>query len=136
MRDLEVYLRKDLTWSTHIRKRLSKAVRLTHYFKRNTSPLILAHPKICLHKSLIIPIISYASLGIHLTKASISKLETFQKRVKKWVLNDYAPSYLTEMGTKRLCFKSFHFSIKNKDASFITLVPNIRFTRTLQHSSK
>ena len=61
MRDLRVYVRNDLTWSTQIEKKMSKAVRLLHYVKRNTSPLTLTHPKLCFYKSLILPIISYAS---------------------------------------------------------------------------
>ena len=48
MRDLGVYVRNDLTWNTHIEEKLSKAERLLHYGKRNTSPLTLAHPKLCL----------------------------------------------------------------------------------------
>ena len=42
---------------------------------------------------MILPIISYASPGNHLTKISVHKLETFQKRVLRWVLYVYSMKY-------------------------------------------
>ena len=42
---------------------------------------------------MILPIITYASPCLHLSKQSQAKNEVFQKRVLKWVLADYKSPY-------------------------------------------
>ena len=55
-------------------------------------------------------------------KASISKLETFQKRVLKWVLNDYASSYLTRLSkTKILPLSLSKYRIYSNSPTFIIM---------------
>ena len=93
MKDLGVHLRNDLTWSSHIEEKLKKFIRIIHFLRRNISANTISHAKLCLYKSMILPIISYASPGNHLTKTSVHKLGTFQKRVLRWVLYVYSMKY-------------------------------------------
>ena len=111
MKHIGVYVRNDLTWSTHTEQKLRKAVSLLNNVKRNTSPLSLTHQKVCLYKSLILPFIRFGSQCIHLTNASKSKLETFQKRVLKYVLNEYVSSYHTLLSKTKMLPLSHFFQI-------------------------
>ena len=96
-KDLRVYVRNDRIWSTHKEDKVSKAVLLLHYVKPNASSLTLSHPKLCLYKSLILPINNYASPCFHISKTSIRKLEIFRKCVLERVLDGYASNYLTHL---------------------------------------
>ena len=92
MKDLGVFICPDLTWNKHIDEKLKKAVQALYFVKRNTSFQTNSLAKLCLYKSMILPIITYASPCLHLSKQSPAKIDVFQKRVLKWVLADYKSS--------------------------------------------
>ena len=93
MKDLGVFISPDLTWNKHIDEKLKKAVQMLYVVKRNPSLQTNSLAKLCLYKSMLLPIITYASTSLHLSKQSQGKIEVFQKRVLKWVLVDYKSPY-------------------------------------------
>ena len=93
MKDLGVFKCPDLTWNKHSDELLKKAVQTLYFVKRNFSFQTNSLAKLCLYKSMILPIITYASRCLHLSKQSQAKIEVFQKRVLKWVLADYKSPY-------------------------------------------
>ena len=93
MKDLGVFICPDLTWNKHIDEKLKKAVQTLYFVKRNTSFQTNSLAKLCLYKSMILPIITYASPCLHLSKQSQAKIEVSQRRVLKWVLADYKSPY-------------------------------------------
>ena len=93
MKDLGVFISPDLTWNKLIDEKLKKAVQTLYFVKRNTSFQTNSLAKLCLYKSIILPIITYASPCLLLSKQSQAEIEVFQKRVLKWVLADYKSPY-------------------------------------------
>ena len=92
-KDLGVFICPELTWNKHFDEKLKKAVQTLYFVKRNTSFQIKSQAKLCLFKSMILPIFTYASPCLHLSKQSQAKIEVFEKRVLKWVLADYKSPY-------------------------------------------
>ena len=70
MKDLGVFICPDLIWNKHIDEKLKKAVQTFYFVKRNTSFQTNSLAKLCLYKSMIRPIITYASPCLHLSKQS------------------------------------------------------------------
>ena len=89
MKDLGVFICPDLSWNKHNDEKLKKAVQTLYFVKRNTSFQTNSLAKLCLYKSMILPINTYASPCLDLSKQSQAKIEVFQKRVLNWVLADY-----------------------------------------------
>ena len=92
MKDLGVFICPGLSWNKHIDEKLKKAVQTLYFVKRNPFQTNSV-AKLCLYKSMIVPIITYASPCLHLSKQSQAKIEVFQKRVLKWILADYKSPY-------------------------------------------
>ena len=58
--------------------------------------------KICAYKSLILPMITFASSTWHPSRRSMRLMECFQKRALKWITGYRNPSYFENMVSLRL----------------------------------
>ena len=83
-KDLGVIISNDMSWNLHIDKAGFKADKSFFAIKRNISNLNRV-AKLKLFKSMIIPVILYASPCFGLNKYVMSKLETIQRRAVKWI---------------------------------------------------
>ena len=84
-KDLGLIVSNDLTWSQHMEKACVKANRVFFMIKRNTSNLHWK-AKLNLYKSMVIPVIMYASSCIGLNKYVMTQYEIIQKRAVNWIL--------------------------------------------------
>ena len=83
-KDLGVIISNDMSWNLHIDKTEVKANKNFFLIKRNISNLIRV-VKLNLFKSMIVPVIFYASPCFALNKYVISELETIQRRAVRWI---------------------------------------------------
>ena len=81
-KDLEVIIANDMSWNLHIDRAGLKANKNFFAIKRNISNLNRV-AKLNLFKSMIIPVILYASPCLGLNKYGMSELETIQGRAVK-----------------------------------------------------
>ena len=75
----------DLKWNLHINKVCCKAICVFHMIKRSVSNLG-QKAKLDLYKSMIVPILTYASPCYGLSKYIITELENVQRRIVKWII--------------------------------------------------
>ena len=85
-KDLGLTKSTDLKWNEHIVHKVSKANKVFCMIKRNVSAQLSTHKRLCLYKSTILPIISYASPCFYINNSQIRKIESLQNRVVKWIL--------------------------------------------------
>ena len=78
-KDHGLIVSNDLTWSQHMEKACVRANRVFFMIKRNTSNLHWK-AKLNLYKSMVIPVIMYATYCIGLSKYVITQYEIIQKR--------------------------------------------------------
>ena len=83
--DWGLMLSCDLKWNLHINKVCCKAFRVFHMIKRSVSNLG-QKAKLDLYKSMIVPILTYASPCYGLSKYIITELENVQRRIVKWII--------------------------------------------------
>ena len=83
-RDLGLTISSDLNWSIHINNACKKANRVFFMIKRNTNNLSRT-AKLNLYKSMVVPNLTYAKPCYGLSNYVTNELETFQKRVVKWI---------------------------------------------------
>ena len=74
----------DLNWNIHIDNACKKANRVFFLIKRNTNNLSRT-AKLNLYKSMVVPVLTYASPCYGLSKYVTNNLGTIQKRVVKWI---------------------------------------------------
>ena len=88
IKDLGIFVTKDMTWSLHISERLKKASRALYLLRRNVSPKVNVSVKLGLYKSILLPILLYGMNCVRLSRGSTRDLESFQKRALNWVCYD------------------------------------------------
>ena len=86
--DLGLQINITLSWTEHIKKKLTKANATFFLIRRSVSHLLSPQVKLHLYKTLLMPIILYASQCWSPNKLDLKQLETFQKRVVRWMLPD------------------------------------------------
>ena len=89
-KDLGVVISNDMSWNLHIDKAGLKTNKNFFAIKRNISNLNKV-AKLNLLKSMIIPVVLYASPCFDLNKYIMSKLETIQRRAVKWICVNSVP---------------------------------------------
>ena len=87
-KDLGLLINPSLTWDEHIQHKCSKAIKVFFMIKRNSANISMTG-KVNLYKTMILPIITYASQCWYATTTSLRKLEALQKRVVKWITFDH-----------------------------------------------
>ena len=100
--DLRVQLTGTLKAAKHLESRLGKANRTFGFLKRNLLKNMETTVKICAYKSLILPLITFASSTWHPSRGSMRLMECFQKRALKWITGYRNASYFENMVTLRL----------------------------------
>ena len=83
-KDLGLTISSDLNWSIHINNACKKANRVFFMIKRNTNNLSCT-AKLNLYKSMVVPNLTYANPCYGLSNYITNELETFRKRVVKWI---------------------------------------------------
>ena len=77
-KDLGLYIADNLNWDAHVEEKCSKANKLFFIMKRN-SPHISVKSKLNLYKTIVLPIMMYASCCWHASVRSMRNLEAVQK---------------------------------------------------------
>ena len=96
VKDLGILISPDLNFMSHIDDRIKKANNTFYSVHRNVSDLNY-DAKLAVFKSSLLPKITFAAPSISLSRASMKKLESFQKRVLKWIAADYHSCYCSLM---------------------------------------
>ena len=87
---------KDLNFMSHIYERIRKANNTFYNVRRNVFDLN-DDAKLAVFKSLLLPRITFAAPSISLSRAFMKKLESFQKRILKWIAADNHSCYCSLM---------------------------------------
>ena len=95
--DLGVLICADMSWSTHIRSKVSKANQLLGMIKRSIGVHAPVQVKQMLFSALIKPSILYASIIWSANKQDLILIESVQRRATKYILNDYNSGYKTRL---------------------------------------
>ena len=102
MTDLGVELTGTVKAAKHLESKLAKANRTFGFLKGNLSQNMARRAKICAYKSLILPVITFASSTWHPSGGIMRLMENFQKRVLKWMKDYGNASYLENVILLRL----------------------------------
>ena len=78
-RDLGVLVRSDLTWSSNVDLRTSKALRAWYQIKRNVSKNLTLQAKLNAYSGYVVPILVNSSHVPHLTTVCLRKVEKIQR---------------------------------------------------------
>ena len=100
--DLGVQLTGTLKAAKHLESRPAKANRTFGFLKRNLSENMETRVKICAHKSLILPLITFASSTWHPSRGSMRLMECFQKSALEWITGYRNASYFENMVSLRI----------------------------------
>ena len=100
--DLGVQLTCTLKAAKHLGSRLAKANRTFGFLKRNFLKNMETRVKICAYKSLILPLITFASSTWHPSRGSMRLMECFQRLALKWITGYRNASYFKNMVSLRL----------------------------------
>ena len=100
--DLGAQLTDNLKAAKHLESRLAKANQTFGFLMKNLSKNMEIRVKICADKSLILPLITFASRTWHPSRGSMRLIECFQKRALKWITGYRNASYFDNMVFLRL----------------------------------
>ena len=100
--DLGVQLTGTLKAAKHLESRLAKANQTFGFLKRNLSKNMETRVKICAYKSVILPLITFASSTWHPSRGSMRLMECFQKSALKWITGYRNASFFENMVSLRL----------------------------------
>ena len=115
--DLGVFLSSDMTWSAHIRPKVSKANQLLGMIKRSLGVQAPIQAKRLLFSSLIKPSLLYGSIIWSANKHDTNLIESVQRRATKYILNDYASDYKARL--KRLNLLPISYCKEIADVCFL-----------------
>ena len=80
---------KQTYLNMHIETKIKKAMSVLWMVKRNVSPKTSMKTKLCLYKSLILPIITFGSTCWWASMKNSRLLENFQRQVTKWITKTF-----------------------------------------------
>ena len=83
-KDLGVLVGSDLTWSSNVDLRTSKALRALYQIKRNVGKNVTLQAKLKAYTGYVVPILVYSSQVSHLTTTCLRKVEKIQRLATKW----------------------------------------------------
>ena len=94
--DLGVVIKSDLTFDLHVKTKLSKAIRILYYLKRNIPFSAPVRSKLHMYISCIRSVLLFNSCIWSVSKTSIQKLDQIQIKAVTWITGkkDYIPSLL------------------------------------------
>ena len=91
--DLAVVVNKSVTWFKHSGTRFNKTNKVLLYLRQILSSNVKEKVKMCLYQSLLLPSMTYGAQFIHVPRLDLQKIESFQKRVLKWITNSFKLNY-------------------------------------------
>ena len=83
-KDLGVLVSSDLTWSSNVDLRTSKALRALYQIKRNVGKNVTLQAKLNAYTGYVVPTLVYSSQVSHLTTTCLRKVEKIQRLATKW----------------------------------------------------
>ena len=101
VKDLGLLIRSNLSFHD-LNKKLSKANSVFWMVRRNVPNNLDWKSRLCLYKSLILPIATFGNMCWVLSRSECRLVEGFQKRVTKWIFNYGATDYFTRLSTANL----------------------------------
>ena len=93
VKDLGVDICPELSWNCHASDKIKKANKIPYFIRRNTAANTKTSSKLNLFKTMIMPMLSYASAFITLSRSTSRSLDNLQKRVLRWAFNDKSAIY-------------------------------------------
>jgi hypothetical protein len=117
--DLGLLTCSNLKWTLHISEKCKKATAVLHMLRRS-SPRLPAASKLCLYKSMMLPVISYASSAWFPNIGNKRKLESVQRAACRWILTDYEAPYTTLL--QRLNMLPLCFYLEISDLLFLAKI--------------
>ena len=93
VKDLGILVNSGLNWASHVNYRIKKSNKAFFYIKRNVSYRLQTHIKLNLYKSLLLPVLLFASECYSPSRTDCHRLETFQRRVVHWIAKNPSSSY-------------------------------------------
>ena len=97
IKDLGIFVTKDMTWSLHVSERLKKANRALYLLRRNVLLKVNVSVKLGLYKSVLLPVLLWGMNCVRLSRDSNRDLESFRKRALNWVCYESNRSYLQQL---------------------------------------
>ena len=82
----------SLTWSEHLENQFKKTNKVLSYLRKNSNK-VNKKVKMCLYKSPLLPILSYGTQFIHMSRLDLQKTENIQKRVLKCITKNFKLNY-------------------------------------------
>ena len=123
-KDLGVAIEHSLSWHEHTNKRCAKANCALKMSQRNSSKSIQNHVKLNMFKSMVVPIIRYASQAWFPSKSDFIKIGSIQRRATSWILNFPESTYHQRLLVLNLLHMSFYMQLNDLlTLSKIFLVP-------------
>ena len=93
-KDLGIITTSNLNWSINIKDRIVKANRIFGFIKRNCHKNSNINLRKFIWTTYIRPVLSYGSQCYYPSLSDLASLENFQKRVLRWVSNNYDDPYI------------------------------------------
>ena len=102
VRDLGIWITNNLSFHDHLTIKLKKANSVFWMIRRNIPNNLDWKSRLCLYKSMILPIITFGSMCWVLSRSDCRLIEAFQKRVTKWIFSYGVADYFTRMSAANL----------------------------------
>ena len=102
VKDLGILISSNLSLHDPLNKKLSKTNSVFWMVRRNILNNLDWKSRLCLYKSLILPIVTYGNMCWVLSRSECRLVEGFQKRVTKWIFNYEDADYFTRLSTANL----------------------------------
>ena len=83
--DVSPMIDESLNWTKHVKVRIGKAAKSFFLLRKSTSPIICTQSKAHLYRTIITASLLFASESWELRKTSFKIIETFNKKVLKWI---------------------------------------------------
>ena len=97
IKDLGIHILGDLSWNTHLTKRLKKANKLLYSLRRNVAFNVNTFVKLGLYKSILLPVLTYGCHCVNFLRKDLQKLEFFQKKAAKWICGKHCQKYTDQL---------------------------------------
>ena len=104
-KDLGVYFQSDLKWTTHLKFKLSNALKAFHFLRNTVRWSTPSRVKLSLYSSTVLSIILYGSPVWLASFTFLKELESFQKKCFKWIFGSKLPycDYLVKFRVLPIC---------------------------------
>ena len=92
--DLGLTIDSNLRWGSHSENRLHNALKSFFSIKRNVPASCPLSTKLTIYRSMVLSVLLSASLAWWPQRSYLVKFERFNKKVLRWICNNYSLSYI------------------------------------------